>query len=181
MKRRRLLTASVATAAVAAGAGLAWRRQHASPTDPLPPGVEPGAAEQFWAQRFERPGGGELVAASMKGRPLLLNFWATWCPPCVEEMPLLDRFEREQQARGWQVLGLAVDRLKPVQDFLAKRPMGFAIALSGAQGLDLTRRFGNSSGALPFSAAFAPSGRLVKTHLGPLTAADLDAWSRLAG
>lgn len=175
MNRRRALTATVGLAAVAAGAGWAWWQQR----EPAPPGVEPGVAEHFWRLRFEQPDGSELAAESMRGRPLLLNFWATWCPPCIEEMPLLDRFGRDQSPQGWQVLGLAVDRLQPVQDFLAKRPMGFTIALSGAHGLDLTRSLGNTSGALPFSAAFDTQGRLLKTHLGPLKPDDLAAWSRL--
>jgi thiol-disulfide isomerase/thioredoxin len=174
MKRRQVITASVATAAAAAaaGAGWAWWRTSLSP-------ASPGADEKLWTMTFERPAGGELAMHTLRGRPLLLNFWATWCPPCVAEMPMLDAFQRDQPADGWRVLGLAVDQLKPVSEFLIKRPMKFEIGLAGLQGLDLSRELGNTAGALPFSAAFNRRGQLVKTHLGPLTAPDLSAWKSM--
>ena len=61
--------------------------------------------------------GGKLALANFLGKPLLVNFWATWCPPCVKEMPLLDRFAQEQRAAAWQVVGLAIDKIEPVREF----------------------------------------------------------------
>ena len=102
--RRRLLYGGVAVAAAAAGLGGAWWRERGS-------GAKGEALDAaFWTQRFERPEGGELVFADLRGKPLLLNFWATWCPPCVEEMPMIDRFFRENGGNGWQVIGLAIDQ-----------------------------------------------------------------------
>mgnify|MGYP001341670999 CR=1 FL=1 len=171
MKRRGLLWGGVAAAAGAAGAGTAWWRSRAAGD------VDPAV----WTLRFEQPGGGELALASLRGQPLLLNFWATWCPPCVTEMPLLDRFHRDNSAQGWQVVGLAVDSPTPVREFLARRPMGFRIGLAGLEGVDLSRGLGNTSGALPFSVVFDRSGALRHRKLGSVHPEDLERWRLSAG
>lgn len=172
MKRRSIWVAGAAVAAAASGAGFhVWRRER-SVAAALPP--------DFWALRFEQPGGGELALAAMRGQPLLLNFWATWCPPCVTEMPMLDAFHRAHRERGWRVVGLAVDGPTPVRDFLQRRPMGFAIGLAGLTGVELTRRLGNASGALPFTIVIGRSGGVVERKLGALAEADLARWAASA-
>ena len=172
MKRRRALVAGVAAAAVATGAGIAWRRRRLGSS---------ARGAEFWALRFDRPEGGQLMLNSFRDRPLLLNFWATWCPPCVAELPLLDQFQRDQAAKGWQVVGLAVDNLAPVVEFLARRPVGFAIGLAGIGGIELARQLGNGGGALPFTAVFDRSGALMQRKLGAIEPADLQRWVAAAG
>lgn len=167
MNRRLALMTGAAAAAGAAGAGLAWWRSRRGPTDD-------GA--EIWPLHFATPAGGQLTLAELRGKPLLLNFWATWCAPCVSELPLLDSFHREQQARGWQVVGLAVDNLAPVREFLGKHPVGFAIALAGVEGVELSRTMGNASGALPFTVVFDNSGRVVQRKLGAIQPDDLARW-----
>ncbi len=171
MSRRRLVFGGVAALAAVAGAGLAWRRAR---TTAAP-------AAELWALRFDQPGGGRLAMEAFRGRPLLLNFWATWCPPCVSELPLLDRFFSEQRRGGWQVAGLAVDNLAPVLAFLAKHPVTFPIGLAGAGGVELARKLGNSGGALPYTAVFDRSGTLVQRKLGVIEAADLQKWVAATG
>lgn len=170
MNRRRWLGAGIAAAAAAAGAGWALYRSRSPLGD---------AETALWAMSFEQPGGGSLALASLRGQPLLVNFWATWCPPCIKEMPLLDRFYREQHARGWQVVGLAADNAEPVREFLGRLPMSFPIGLAGFEGVGLSRRLGNANGALPFTVVLGADGAIAARKLGAIAPEDLDLWDRL--
>jgi thiol-disulfide isomerase/thioredoxin len=116
---------------------------------------------------------------SFQGRPLLVNFWATWCAPCVEELPLINDFYRQNKVNGWQVLGLAVDKIGPVQSFLQKMPLDFPVGMAGLSGAEMARALGNLSGGLPFSVVLGASGMVVQRKLGRLHPQDLTAWLRL--
>jgi len=130
--------------------------------------------------QWEVPQGGDFMRmADFRGRPLLLNFWATWCPPCVEELPLINAFYKENLANGWQVLGLAVDKASAVQAFLKKMPLEFPVGMAGIAGADLGRSLGNLAGGLPFSVALSANGSVIQRKMGRLTASDLQAWARL--
>ncbi len=176
MNRRHLLLGAVG--ATAAGAGVGWNLWRA----PTPADAAAGLAaldaptQAFWQASFTQPAGGVLEMASLRGQPLVLNFWATWCPPCVKEMPELDRFAKAFAARGGRVLGLAVDNPTAVRQFLSKTPVGYAIALAGFEGTDLSRSLGNTAGALPFTAVFDRNGRVVHRKLGETTFEELSGW-----
>lgn len=166
MNRRQWLYAGTAATAGALGLGLAWHRPAHSP-----------AAQAFWTSQFERiDGPGHWPASRWAGRPLLLNFWATWCAPCVRELPEIQQFLAAQP--GWQGLALAIDRKEAVQDFLAKLPLQIPLALGGVQGLELGRQLGNTQGGLPFSVVFDARGEVYWRRLGALQAGELDAVAR---
>ena len=170
--RRRLLYASVAGMAVLAGSGLAWWKFQ-------PHAVEKGAEDALRGMEFDKPEGGALALASFSGRPLLLNFWATWCPPCVEELPMLNAFYQENATKGWQVLGLAVDQPSAVRKFLERIPLAFPVGLAGLGGTDLGRSLGNLTGGLPFTVVFGADGKVMHRKMGQVTAQDLQLWSAM--
>ncbi|MCA3238693.1 MAG: redoxin family protein [Curvibacter sp.] len=172
LSRRRSVYVLSATAAGLAGVGLAWWRYAPAP-------ATTGAEDQLWSLEFDTPVGSRLALSSMRGRPLLINFWATWCPPCVEELPLLNTFYQENSPKGWQVLGIAVDKLAPVQAFLARQPLAFPVALAGMDGLTLSRNLGNQAGGLPFTVLLGAEGTLLNRKIGKLTKQDLALWRGL--
>jgi peroxiredoxin len=96
----------------------------------------------------------------------VLNFWATWCPPCIEEMPELSDLHADLSRRGLQTLGIAIDNATKVADFAAKRPVSYPLAVAGMSGTELVRQFGNPTGALPFTVLIDRDGRIVHRILG---------------
>jgi thiol-disulfide isomerase/thioredoxin len=172
VKRRALIAGGAAGAAVVAGASTALWRSRPSRDQPQPAGPV-----DLWSLSFASIDGVPLPMTRLRGKALLLNFWATWCAPCATEMPLLDAFARTASSRGWSVLALAVDSAEPVRRFLAERALSLPVALAGADGLDLSRSLGNSIGALPFTVAFAASGQVTQRKLGALDGLALRAWT----
>lgn len=170
MKRRTALYAGAAAVAAAAGAGYAWWSYRL-----LPPAA--GADPAFWGATLDTPNGEPLAMRSLLGQPLLVNFWATWCPPCVEELPLLEIFFQQQKAKGWRLLGIAIDQPSAVRNWLQRSPLSFSIALGGLQGSEMSKQLGNAAGGLPFSVLFSARGEVLDRKLGQLSAADLSGWA----
>ena len=174
--RRRWLKTGAALAVAAAGGGIAWQwSQGASANDE--------ALQAFWGLELVAPDGGMLSIDAFRGQPLLVNFWATWCPPCVRELPLINAFAQAQSARGAhaiQVLGIAVDQAAAVSKWLARQPLSFPVALAGAGGVGLTRSLGNINGGLPFTLLLDAQGRVQQRKMGEISGKDLEQWSSFA-
>jgi thiol-disulfide isomerase/thioredoxin len=173
MNRRLVVVGAAAAAAAAIGVGTALRRTRVDDDDATAPVV----AVDLWSLTFQTLEGAPIAMAAWRGRPLLLNFWATWCGPCVIEMPLLDRFARTQGPKGWRVLALAVDQPDPVRRFISERTLRLPVAVAGSIGLDLSRQLGNVQGGLPFTAAFDSSGAVVQRRLGAVSGELLVRWT----
>lgn len=172
MKRRGLFYAGIGAAAAVAGAGAAfWRWRLAEPS------AADGAAAAFWQTSLSGVDGQPVALNTFAGKPLLVNFWATWCPPCVEELPLLNRFHQQQQPKGWQVLGIAVDQPSAVKRWLERSPLAFPVVLAGLQGTEMSKNLGNQAGGLPFSVLFNAKGQVLERKLGQLHESDLGAWA----
>ena len=192
MNRRNLALGSAAAVAGLAGVGAAWFkfRPHdvvprpdegvavkaASPADA---GKPDEATDAFWLLSFDTPEGKPLPMSSFRGKPLLVNFWATWCPPCVEELPLLDSFYQANKGKNWQVLGLAVDQPSAVRSWLQSKPLNFPVGMAGFAGTELSKSLGNLIGGLPFSVVFGASGQLLHRKTGKLLEDDLVLWAQL--
>lgn len=176
MNRRNLLYIGSGAAAALAGVGAAWLKYEPAT---LSTPQSKAATDALWAMRFDTPDGKPQAMSSFRGKPLLLNFWATWCPPCVEELPLLDAFYREQKAKGWQVLGLAVDQPSMVRRWLQTRPLSYAVGMAGLDGTELSKTLGNIAGGLPFTVVLGASGHLLVRKTGKVSKDDLATWAKL--
>lgn len=192
MNRRQMAIGGAAVAAGAAGVGTAWWKSRPHDAPPAlqndraaaapaatPPSQGDGAVEAFWKSSFDTPDATPLAMSSFSGKPLLVNFWATWCPPCIEELPLLDRFYVENKAKSWQLLGLAVDQPSAVRKWLQSKPLNFPVGMAGFGGTELSKSLGNLSGGLPFSVVFSASGQLLHRKTGKLSREDLALWAQL--
>lgn len=111
------------------------------------------------------------------GRPLLINLWASWCGPCIEEMPELQRFSSTQGANGVQVIGIALDDAQAVRAFLQRVPVDYPILIDAPGPADAGVRLGNPKGVLPYSALVSADGRLLKQRIGPFAHGEIDGWA----
>ena len=165
ISKRQLLT--VGAGAVAASAGVWLALPQASPIDAL------------WQLQLPTPGGKNLALASLKGKPLLINFWATWCAPCVEEMPLLNQFYQQNASNGLQMLGIAADKAASVESFLLRSPVSFPTVLAGFDGISMSKQLGNETGGLPHTLFLDAKGAILFQKKGQLTTDDFKLVARL--
>jgi thiol-disulfide isomerase/thioredoxin len=167
--RARILIVAVALIALAAGAGLAIRQMESL-------AAAPEAVEAMFAQTFDDAAGQPQALAQWRGRLLVVNFWATWCAPCVEEMPELERVHRDYRQHNVTVIGLAIDSPAAVARFRDQLQLTLPLLLAGTDGTRIARELGNPSGALPYTVLIDPAGRVVQGRLGRIREAELRAW-----
>jgi thiol-disulfide isomerase/thioredoxin len=114
--------------------------------------------------------------AEWRGRVVVCNFWATWCAPCREEIPLLVAARQKFGPAGVEIVGIAIDNVAKVRQFSASFNISYPVLLADADGLDLMHQLGNSGGGLPFTVIADRQGALVYRKLGALKPGELDAW-----
>ena len=170
MNRQRILAGAaamalatggaIATLVVAGAPGTAMAASTAS--------VEPNAVGQLWSAAVTNTDGKQQSLGTFKGRPVVVNFWASWCGPCVAEMPELSALQREYAKKGIQFVGLGVDSATNVKAFLQKVKVEYPVYIAGFGGADLARAFGNQAGGLPFTVVIDAKGTVRSTKLGQI-------------
>ena len=170
--RRALVVLAVMVMALVSGIGIGlWRL---APTPPV------ASVQWFYALEFPGTDGQPVSLERYRGGYTLVNFWATWCPPCIEEMPELSRFHDNWSSKGIKVLGLAVDSPSNVREFLEDKTFSYPLLITGAAGSELARRLGSSIDALPYTALVDPEGRVVKQKMGRIYEDELMKWAETA-
>lgn len=115
--------------------------------------------------------------AQWDGKLLLVNFWASWCGPCREEMPLLDRIRNRHAAKGLEVVGIATEDAPAANGFLQQFPVSYPILINDpATSADWSIRYGNTRNVLPYSVLIGRDGRIVEQRIGTFDEAGLEAW-----
>lgn len=132
----------------------------------------------FWQARVQDLQGASWPLSKLKGKPLVINFWATWCPPCVHELPEIEKFHQVWASKGWQTLALAVDSPSAVEAFIRKKPLQLPIVMSYEYGLQYLHLLQYPSSGLPFTAIISSSGHILELKNGPTTFAELSAWAQ---
>jgi thiol-disulfide isomerase/thioredoxin len=163
-RREAVILAAVGTMAAAAGflAG------------PILLQSRTGAA-QLRSARFTDLSGKPRSVSDWDGRVLVCNFWATWCPPCIEEIPILAAAREEFAPKGVEIIGIALDSAENVVKFTQRLPVAYPLLVSGLESLDLLRKLGNSAGGLPFTVVLDRAGVVAETKLGAFKQVELRA------
>lgn len=177
---KKKVAALVAVAVIfgALGAMFGSKTREAAPvTTAIAPtgGSAHTASTNLYAQTLNDLSGQPQSLAQWKGKALLVNFWATWCAPCVQEMPELSALANEEAGKRFNVIGVGIDSPSVMSEFAAKHNIKYPLYVGGMGGTELSRDFGNPSGGLPFTVLIGADGQVKKTYLGKLKFDELKA------
>ena len=161
-RRDTLLLAATAVGAAAFGVvagalALQWR----------------SGASRLLSARFVDLAGTAHDLREWRGRVCLVNFWATWCEPCREEVPLLVAAQQQHQSAGLTIVGIGIDSVANIVDFSAKYHLKYVSLVAGPEAMDLVRELGNRAAGLPFSVVLDRGGAVVHRKLGPFAREEL--------
>ena len=109
------------------------------------------------------------------GKVIMVNFWATWCPPCRSEMPAFNKLYADYKERGFVIIGIAIDTPDSVQNFVDLMDIQYPILTSEEAGIKLAKAYGNNLGGLPFTAIIDRNKRVTQIHRGELTYTDAES------
>jgi len=169
--KRAYLIITVALLALGAGLFAGWRAQ--APAS-LSPEQAQSAAETLFVSTLPDLEGNNQTFAQWRGKLLIVNFWATWCPPCREEIPQFIKVQEKYRSRGLVFVGVAVDKKDAVRAYADEIGINYPVLFGGFEAMELSRQVGNRAGALPFTLIIDRSGKIIATKLGGLTQAKLE-------
>lgn len=171
MKRRASILAMLGAGAAAAAAGVGFSIWKTAPAPPMD-----DATVRLFAMTLPDASGTPQPLAQWKGKLLVVNFWATWCPPCVEEMPDLQRMRDAYHARGVEIIGIGIDSAIKIAEFSGRLQLTLPLLVAGAAGSELGRALGNQAGVLPYTVLVARSGAVVQRKIGQVKPHELRFW-----
>lgn len=166
MKNKMFLFVAIAVISTVIGIYFALHR-----LEPQTP--QQSASKLLFAQTLPDAQGVSQALSQWQGKILVVNFWATWCPPCVEEMPELVTLQEEMASRNVQIVGIGIDSASNISEFSRKHKIDYPLYIAGMDGTELSKQFGNQIGALPFTVVIGVDGQVKKTYLGRLKFAEL--------
>lgn len=175
MNRIRLALVLLAMVALATAAGF-WTARA------LRPAPKPSAAAALLIGKPAPPLQiktltGEILSLSdFRGQTVVLNFWASWCPPCIEEMPLLDAFAKASQHQSITVIGIAVEDEVDTRAFLQLHPVSYVIGLGSDALPDESHRFGNVRSVLPYTVLIDAEGVVQRAEARKFVAGEIEDW-----
>lgn len=161
MKKNILLFSAIALIFATLGFFLSSTQQQ-----PKAPDTE--AVAKLLSETMPDASGKPQVLDQWKGKPLIVNFWATWCAPCVAEMPELSALQAELAPTKVQILGIGIDSAANIAEFATKYKITYPLYVGGMNASELARQLGNQAGGLPFTVIIGSDGRVRKTYLGRL-------------
>ncbi len=164
--RRLMLYGAVALAAAAAGVGVQIWRSSGKVPPPAPAAASP--AEAILALRLADPQGKLEAVSQWRGKVLVVNFWATWCAPCREEIPMFVKLQDKYRAQGVQFVGIAIDQPDKTAQFAKEFAINYPLLIGDFGVVDKSRDAGNSKRGLPFTLIFDRGGAIKSTELGGL-------------
>jgi len=138
-----------------------------------PEAASESGVKALFANQWQTPEGKVLDTRQWQGKVLVVNFWASWCPPCVEEMPELDRLHQEFSSQNVLFVGIAIDSPTNVREFLKKTPVSYPIAMGGMGGSEIYKALGNTQSALPYTVILSPAGKVISSKLGKISAEEI--------
>jgi len=160
---KRIGLAFVAAAVLALGAGVAWRHF-------MSDGAQSAATNGATVLALVLPdvAGVDQRLDQWKGKILVVNFWATWCEPCREEMPRFVTLQRQLGEKGLQFVGIAIDQPDKAREFAKEFELNYPTLIGGYGAIELSKTLGNDIGALPFTLVVNRAGSVVLAQLGPV-------------
>ncbi len=108
-----------------------------------------------------------------QGKIRVINFWATWCPPCIKEMPAFVEMQDQFGSKGLQFIGIALEDKEPVKEYLAKMKINYPILIGDFAGVSLAHQLGNTVDAVPFTLIFNQKGEIIYQHQGGISKEDI--------